>query len=93
MSVHVQQEMALVWSGGGRRYFTRRAALRGAAKAIIRDFYRAYGDDPSETDPVEYQAYVAQLVSKIERGERPELDPEAARAALREAAKLAEEKL
>lgn len=71
---HVQQEFAVVWSGGGRRYFTREAALRGAAKAIIRAYYRGSGDDPSATDPLDYQRLVTQLVGKIERGERPELD-------------------
>jgi hypothetical protein len=75
MRPHVQQETALVWTGGGRRYFTRKAALRGAAKAIIRDYYRATGEDPADT--LAFQAWVAQLVGKIERGERPELDVEA----------------
>lgn len=72
MNRHVQQEMAVVWTGGGRRYFTRKAALRGAAKAIIRNALRATGEEAD--DPVQYQAWVTQLVGKIERGERPELD-------------------
>jgi hypothetical protein len=67
--------MAVVWSGGGRRYFTRKAALRGAAKHIIRQTLRATGDEAP--DLVTFQEWVAQLVGKIERGERPELDFEA----------------
>lgn len=74
MSPHVEQETALIWTGGGRRYFTRKAAVRGAAKAIIRSTFRATGDDLSEVDSVQYREWVAQLVGKIERGERPELD-------------------
>lgn len=73
MTPHVQPELATVWSGGGRRYFTRKAALRGAAKRIIRDYLRGTGDEQPET-PV-FQAWVTQLVGKIERGERPELEP------------------
>jgi hypothetical protein len=73
---HVQQEMAVVWTGGGRRFFTRKAALRGAAKRIIRDYLRGTGDEAP--DDVTFRAWVSQLVGKIERNERPELDPEAA---------------
>ena len=72
MSTHVQQETAVVWMGGGRRYFTRKAALRGAAKYIIKQAMRATGDEAPDT--VTYQSWVKQLVGKIERGERPELD-------------------
>jgi hypothetical protein len=72
MNPHVQLEMAFVWSGGGRRYFTQKAALRGAAKRIIRDALRGTGEVCN--DPVQFQAWVKQLVGKIERGERPELD-------------------
>jgi len=72
---HVQQETAIVWTGGGKRFFTRKAALRGAAKSIIRDYLSATGEDPSRIGDDRYQAWIAQLVGKIERGERPELDP------------------
>lgn len=72
---HIQQEMAAIWTGGGKRYFTRKAALRAAAKRIIRDYLRGTGDDPPDT--LTFQAWVSQLVGKIERGEAPELDPDA----------------
>lgn len=75
MNPHIQSELALVWVGGGRRYFTRKAALRGAAKAIIRDYLRATGEDPNEVGHDRYQRWISQLVGKIELGERPELDP------------------
>lgn len=74
MSPHVQEEMALVYSGGGRRYFTRKAALRGAAKAIIRDTFYATGDDLADVHADDYQRWVGQLVGKIERGDHPVLD-------------------
>lgn len=80
MNPHVQQETATVWTGGGRRFFTRKAAVRAAAKRIIRDYLRGTGDEPPDT-PI-FQAWVKDLVGKIERGERPELDPDAIEAAL-----------
>ena len=57
MSPHVQQEIAEVWTGGGRRYFTRKAAMRGAAKKIIRDYLRGTGDEQPDTPT--FQAWVA----------------------------------
>lgn len=66
----IQPEMALVYSGGGRRFFTLKAACRAEAKMIIGQHIRAGGEDPSEMDTAEYMAWVAHLAAKIKRGNR-----------------------
>lgn len=69
---HIEQEQALVWRGGGRRFFTREAALKNAAKAIVRKELLVMGEDGI---PIEqFMAAVAQVRGQIERGETPEVD-------------------
>lgn len=64
----VEQEVAVVWRGGKRRYFTRKAACRAAAKEIINAHLRAYGDRPDEVERGEYLSNVAALAKLISDG-------------------------
>ncbi len=69
---HVEQEQALVWRGGGRRFFTHEAALKNAAKAVVRNELRIMGED--SIPPEQFMAAAAQVRGQIERGETPEVD-------------------
>lgn len=64
----IEQEVAVVWKGGKRRYFTKKAACRAAAKAVINGHLAASGESPEEVDTVEYMANVAALAKLIGDG-------------------------
>lgn len=53
----VEIQTATVFKGGGRRFFTKRAAYRSAAKAKIRERCECYPDDPITGDPGESCEY------------------------------------
>lgn len=64
----VEQEIAVVWKGGKRRYLTRKAACRAAAKEIINGHLAASGESPDEVDTVEYMANLTALAKLISDG-------------------------
>mgnify|MGYP003611419870 CR=1 FL=1 len=75
----ISEETAIVWRGGGRRYFTKRAAAKAAALEIVKDHFRCAGEDPHETDATYLMKQVRKLADLIRLGrpwsfdfERPE---------------------
>lgn len=57
----ITQETAIVFKGGGRRYFTLKAACHAAARKKIRDRWRESGDDYREMDLERYARIVRTL--------------------------------
>ena len=53
----VETQIATVFKGGGRRFFTKRAAYRAAAKAKIRERCDCYPADPRTGDSGETCKY------------------------------------
>lgn len=83
-SVVISEEVATVYAGGGRRYFTLKAAARGAAKKYMRDLIRAQGED-GLPEPM-FQREVARMAAELLRGEAMTFDWDEAYERDREAA-------
>lgn len=63
----ISEEAATVFMGGGRRYFTLKAAARGAARKYMRDLIREQGE---ESVPEEmFQREVGRMAAELLRGE------------------------
>lgn len=68
----VTTEIATVYRGGGRRYFSRASACRGEAKAIIRRSLREQGEDDMPSDM--FHREVTRMALQIKAGLEPTLD-------------------
>lgn len=68
----ISEEPATVYAGGGRRYFTLKAAARGAARKFMRDLIREQGEDsiPQEM----FQREVGRMAAELLRGEKMTFD-------------------
>lgn len=60
-------ETATIYRGGGRRWFTLRAACRAIARQRIYARFRASGDDLSEVDPDILRAMITRRARLYER--------------------------
>jgi len=68
----ISQEIAVVYSGGGRRYFTLKAAARGAAKKYMRDLIAEQGEDG--VPQLMFQREVGRMAGELLRGEAMTFD-------------------
>jgi len=69
---YAKPEAAIVYRGGGRRYLTRKAALRAEAKEIMRQAIRDGGEE--RVEETLFQREVARMAAQMERGEEPTFD-------------------
>jgi hypothetical protein len=74
----LSEEAATVWRGGKRRYFTRKAAAKAAAREIIKAQFRATGDDPRECEPGKFVGETIRLGELIASGKAWAFDFETA---------------
>lgn len=72
MSDYGKPEPAIVYRGGGRRFLTRKAALRAEAKAILRKAIHDAGEDGIEGDM--FRRETTRMAAQMERGEEPTFD-------------------
>lgn len=68
----VSEEIAVVYRGGGQRYFTLKAACRAAARKLLRDLIRAQGEDG--LPDLMFQREVARMTAELLRGEAMTFD-------------------
>lgn len=68
----ITEESATVYSGGGRRYFTLKAACRGAAKQYLRELIRREGEDG--IPELMFQREVARMAAELLRGDAMTFD-------------------
>lgn len=61
VDANIASQGATVFRGGGRRYFTLKAACRAEARKKIRDWCRATGDDVGSIDQERYARIVRTL--------------------------------
>lgn len=68
----ISEEVAVVYSGGGRRFFTLKAACRNAAKKYLRDLIRYEGEDgiPAEM----HHRETTRMADQLMRGEAMTFD-------------------
>lgn len=68
----ISEETATVFSGGGRRYLTLKAAARGAAKKYMRDLIAEQGEDG--VPQLMFQREVGRMAGELLRGEAMTFD-------------------
>lgn len=81
MTTYAKPEPAIVYRGGGRRFLTRKAALRAEAKAILRKAIIDVGEVDMEGDM--FQRETTRMAAQMERGEEPTFDWDEAKEAER----------
>jgi hypothetical protein len=72
----ISAETAVVYRGGGRRYFTKRSAYRAEAKHRIRAAFNLTGDDLGNVEVDEVWRWIDALAAKMIRGEPADFDIE-----------------